>query len=70
MIGAGVEGIGEAGGGTPSCKQIGRASVVDRFSSRSRLLFAVADGKSPLPKPLKGATLVAKPPVSGGFGLK
>jgi hypothetical protein len=33
------------------------------------LLFAVADGKSPLPKPLKGATLVAKPPVSGGFGL-
>jgi hypothetical protein len=34
------------------------------------LLFAVADGKSPLPKPLKGATLVAKPPVSGGFGLR
>jgi hypothetical protein len=39
---------------------------VERFSGRSRSLFARRDGDLPLPKPAKGASLVAKLLVSGG----
>jgi SAM-dependent methyltransferase len=40
---------------------------VERFSRRSRSLFARGDGDLPLPKPVSGATLVAKLLVYGGF---
>jgi 2-deoxy-D-gluconate 3-dehydrogenase len=42
---------------------------MERLSGRSRSLFAGGDGDLPLPKPVKGATLVAKPRESGGFRI-
>jgi hypothetical protein len=70
MTGPGVRGIGKSGERYAFCKQIGRASAVERFSGRSRSLFACGDGDVPLPKPVKGVTLVAKLLVSGGFRIK
>ena len=56
---------GNQGRGMPWCKQIGRASALERFSRRSRSLFARGDGDLPLPKPVRSAMLAAKLLVSG-----
>jgi len=43
---------------------------VERFSGRSRSHFARGDGDLPLAKPVNGAMLAAKLPVSGEFRVK
>jgi hypothetical protein len=53
----------------PWDKQIGCASASEYLSRKPRPPFARGDGDLPLPKPVKGATLIAKRLSSGGFRL-
>src|SRR3954452_7694297 len=50
---------------TTSRKQIGRALALRWLSRRPQPPFARGNGDLPLPKPVKRATLAAKPRVSG-----
>src|SRR4051812_42678604 len=62
--------MGDQGRGMPRYAQIGRALALRCLSRRPRPPFARGDGDLPLPKPVKRATLAAKPWISGECRLR